>query len=199
MESINALNKNGNTPLMEAAASGDINEVNNLLKLGANPHITDDSGMTARSRAKNLGHDEILAILDKAMESTSQVKVEESVDIPSEVNNDNSEVSGNNQNISQKDKNIAQAKIDLESMKENIGTIGILSFFIWLLHIVALLGAQLTYVPSSYSTSVNLELEFNLVLTISVLFSFSICLILLSIAKSVSMTAKYAIYTSQSK
>tara|TARA_R110002060_G_scaffold78202_1_gene90978 strand:+ start:10557 stop:11156 length:600 start_codon:yes stop_codon:yes gene_type:complete len=199
MESINALNKNGNTLLMEAAASGDLNEVNNLLNLGANPHITDDSGMTARSRAKNLGHDEVLAILDKAMESSPQVRVEESVNISSEVSNDKTEVSGNNPEVSQKAKNMAQARVDLESMKENKDMIGVLSVFIWLLHIVALVGGQLSYVPSSYSTSVNLEWVFNPILTVSVLFSFSICLILLSIAKSVSMTAKYVIYTSQSK
>jgi len=66
MESLDILDKNGNTPLMLAAAKGNINDVVRLLELGATPSIDDGHGMTARNRAKNLGHREIVSILDKA-------------------------------------------------------------------------------------------------------------------------------------
>ena len=66
---INEVNRLGETALMIAAPRGNIEEVRRLLEAGADPCRRDRDGMTARVRAHNRGHDEIVALLLAAEES----------------------------------------------------------------------------------------------------------------------------------
>lgn len=71
---INQANKKGESALIIAAPKGDIEEVRSLLRAGADPFARDMYGMTARTRAKNRGHDEIVALLLDAEEKIGREK-----------------------------------------------------------------------------------------------------------------------------
>ena len=60
---VQAVNKEGNTALMEAAAGGHLVVVHDLLSKGADPHSTDDDGWTAIHFAAASGHVEVVNAL----------------------------------------------------------------------------------------------------------------------------------------
>tara|TARA_R110002096_G_scaffold89149_2_gene203164 strand:+ start:375 stop:965 length:591 start_codon:yes stop_codon:yes gene_type:complete len=77
MRELNRLDGNDNTPLMLAAAKGNLEEVMKLISFGADPHIKDDFSMTALSRAKNLGHKHIVDYLESIMNGNEIVEIVE--------------------------------------------------------------------------------------------------------------------------
>ena len=79
MKEFNTLDKYDNTPLMLAAAKGNLTKVKELLSLGADPNIQDKLGMTALSRAKNLGHSNIIKYLEDVMNGNKIVEMDEVV------------------------------------------------------------------------------------------------------------------------
>ena len=79
MKEFNTLDKYDNTPLMLAAAKGNLTKVKELLSLGADPNIQDNFGMTALSRAKNLGHNNIIEYLEDVMNGNKIVEMDEVV------------------------------------------------------------------------------------------------------------------------
>jgi ankyrin repeat protein len=64
---INGLNEHGYTPLHLAADRGYVTLVEALLSKGADPSVKDSDDFTAAELARIAGHDEVGAILDKAM------------------------------------------------------------------------------------------------------------------------------------
>lgn len=91
MDSVDALDNYGNTRLMIAAARGNLYAVKSILDSGANPHIKDRDGMTARVRAVNRGHTEVADALEKAEKSFQPQNGMK----PSEQNNENVPAKGN--------------------------------------------------------------------------------------------------------
>ena len=76
---INEVNRNGETALIIAAPKGNVEEVRSLLEAGADPCARDRHGMTARVRAQNRGHDDIVALLLDAEEKAGCGKSREEV------------------------------------------------------------------------------------------------------------------------
>ena len=62
---LNDFDEVGNTPLMIAAAKGNLEDVKKLLNEGADPFIIGRSGMTAKARANNLGHSSVVKLLEE--------------------------------------------------------------------------------------------------------------------------------------
>jgi hypothetical protein len=66
---VDALDEHGDTQLMIAAVKGDLDKVKDLLEAGANPHIKDKDGMTARVRAANRFNADVADLLEMAEKS----------------------------------------------------------------------------------------------------------------------------------
>lgn len=63
---VNATQAGGYTPLLQAAAAGKKEVVRLLVEHGADRRIACDQGKTAADYARERGHDEVIAILDRA-------------------------------------------------------------------------------------------------------------------------------------
>ena len=63
MQNVNAVDRHGHTPLMEAAKEGDVEGVKDLLRRGADTEVKSDKGKSARHYAAANGHVEIVNLL----------------------------------------------------------------------------------------------------------------------------------------
>ncbi len=66
MKNIDATNKYGATALIAASKDGDVNTVNNLLRMGANPELKDVTDNNALTWASYRGHTNVVKLLVKA-------------------------------------------------------------------------------------------------------------------------------------
>jgi len=66
MQNVNAVDRHGHTALMQAAKSGDIEQVRDLLRRGASVAMTSEKGKTALHYAAANGHVEIVKLLIEA-------------------------------------------------------------------------------------------------------------------------------------
>lgn len=66
MQNVNAVDRHGHTALMQAAKSGDIELVRDLLRRGASVEMTSQKGKTALHYAAANGHVEIVKLLIEA-------------------------------------------------------------------------------------------------------------------------------------
>ena len=69
---VNAVDKNGNTPLMEAAVEGYHQVVVHLLDKGANPGMKNMDGDTALTLAEKNGHRKVAKMLQQALSESKK-------------------------------------------------------------------------------------------------------------------------------